>query len=114
MIPRKDRVFVITFSAKEAKEIIQSCNGCSWLKGIYVFEQTSSDILSSDTYIHYFDDWNILVQELNADMLPWRKQSLAFRFFEQTQRTIRDVTAEGSCFYVVSNSIECFKRNSTF
>jgi hypothetical protein len=38
------------------------------------------------------------LQELNADMLPWRRQSLAFRFFEQTQKTIRDVTAEAASF----------------
>lgn len=28
----------------------------------------------------------------------WRRQSLAFRFFEQKQRTIRDVTAEAASF----------------
>ncbi len=98
MAPKKERIFIITSSAKEGKEIVQACNECSWLKGVYVLEQTSSDILSSDTCIHYFDDWNILFQELNADMSPWRRQSLAFRFFEQTQRTIRDVTAEAASF----------------
>ena len=98
MAPKKHRIFVITCSANEAKKVFQNCNKCSWLKGIYVFEQTPCDTLSSDTLIHYFDNWNILFQELNADMLSWRRQSLAFRFFEQTQKTIRDVTAEAAAF----------------
>ncbi len=98
MAPKKDKIFIITFTVQESKEIVEACNKCSWLKGVYVLEQTTSDILSSDTCIHYFDDWNILLQELNVDMLPWRRQSLAFRFFEQTQKTIRDVTAEAASF----------------
>lgn len=98
MAPKKDRIFVISSAVSEAKDIFENCNKCSWLKGIYVFQQVFSDILSSDTLIHYFDNWSTLLQELNADMLPWRRQSLAFRFFEQTQRTIRDVTAEAAAF----------------
>lgn len=98
MIPKHERVFVIAGSKEEAKALIQACDKCSWLKGIYVLEQKPSDVLSSDKCIHYFDDWNILLQELNADMLPWRRQSLAFRFFAQTQKTIRDVTAEAAAF----------------
>ncbi len=95
---KRDRIFIIASSAQEGKDIVQACDKCSWLKGVYVLEKTTSDILSSDTCIHYFDDWNILLQELNTDMLPWRRQSLAFRFFEQTQKTIRDVTAETASF----------------
>lgn len=98
MVPKCERIFVIASSKEEAKALVQACNKCSGLKGIYVLEQTPSNILSSDTFIHYFDDWTILLQELNADMLPWRRQSLAFRFFAQTQKTIRDVTAEAAAF----------------
>ncbi|CAF1449666.1 unnamed protein product [Adineta ricciae] len=98
MSPKKDRIFVITLSEEEGQKIIETCNQCSWLKGIYIHEQTFSNSLTPNTRIHCFDDWSILMQELTVDMLPWRRQSLAFRFFEQKQRTIRDVTAEAASF----------------
>ena len=98
LAPKGERIFVITSTAHEGQEIVQGCDKCSWFKGVYILEQTVSNILSPDTCIHYFDDWSMLLQELNADMLPWRRQSLAFRFFAQTQKTIRDVTAEAASF----------------
>ena len=98
MAPRKDRIFLITHSAEEGKDIIEACRTYPWLKGVYVVDKVSLDLLFSDIRIRYFDDWNVLLQELNADMLPWRRQSLAFRFFEQTQKTIRDVKAEAASF----------------
>ncbi|UJR18108.1 hypothetical protein I4U23_005008 [Adineta vaga] len=98
MASKRDRIFVITLSTQEGQEIAESCNQCSWLKGIYIHQKTSSDSSTSNKRLHYFDDWNILLQELAADIFPWRRQSLAFRFFEQKQRAIRDVTAEAASF----------------
>lgn len=68
MAAKRERIFIITSSVEDGKKIVEDCGKCSWLKGVYIFELAPSDILSFDARIHYFDNWNILLQEMNADM----------------------------------------------
>ena len=98
MALKKTRIFIITLSTEEGQQLLVACNNCPWLKGVYVLEQASSNAMSSDVRIHCFDNWNSLLEQLNADTILWRRQLLAFRFFKQSQKTMRDVTTEAASF----------------
>ena len=78
------------------------------LKAIYVIGETASLIV--DTRIAYFSNSINLLQQVELDIQPLKRQLIAFRFFQSDQKTVRDLTSEAASFMWSQMLIDALKQ----